>query len=126
MNYKHLKINDIEDQAPSSGVDSLEARPLRSELGAEPIGLTDYRVKPGRRVGFGHSHDEVEEVYLVLSGSGRFKLDDDIIDVGRGRGRLLPAASGPRVGGRRGRPRDRRLRRPRGGRRQHVPGWWTD
>jgi mannose-6-phosphate isomerase-like protein (cupin superfamily) len=30
------------------------------------------------------SHDAVEEVYLVLSGSGRFKLDDDIIDVAEG------------------------------------------
>jgi quercetin dioxygenase-like cupin family protein len=84
MNYKHLKIDDIEDQAPSYGVDSLEARPARGELGAKAIGLTEYRMKPGRRVGFGHSHDAVEEVYLVTSGSGRFKLDDDLVEVGAG------------------------------------------
>jgi mannose-6-phosphate isomerase-like protein (cupin superfamily) len=84
MNYKHLKIGDIEDQAPNYGIDSLETRPIRAELGAEQIGLTHYRVKPDRRLGFGHSHDAVEEVYLVLSGSGRFKLDDDIIDVAEG------------------------------------------
>lgn len=84
MTYKHLNLNDIDDQAPSFGVESLEARPVRTELGAEAIGLTSYRVKPGRRVGFGHSHDAVEEVYLVISGSGRFKLDDDIVDVAQG------------------------------------------
>lgn len=45
------------------------------------IGLTSYTVKPGRRVGFAHSHDAVEEVYLVVSGTGRFKLDDEIVEV---------------------------------------------
>jgi quercetin dioxygenase-like cupin family protein len=84
MNYTQLNLKDIEDQAPTWGVDSLECRPARTELGAEAIGLTHYRVKPGRRVGFGHSHDTVEEVYLVLSGSGRFKLDDEVIDVVEG------------------------------------------
>ena len=84
MTYKHLNLHDIADQAPSFGVDSLEARPARTELGAESIGLTTYNVRPGRRVGFGHSHDSVEEVYLVVSGSGRFKLDADIIAVAEG------------------------------------------
>ena len=84
MTYTHLKLSDIADQAPGFGVDSLEARSARTELGADAIGLTSYKVKPGRRVGFGHSHDVVEEVYLVASGSGRFKLDDDVIDVGPG------------------------------------------
>ncbi len=58
-----------------------EARFLRTVLGAERIGLADYRVKPGRRAGFGHRHREAEEMYVVLSGSGRFKLDGEIIDV---------------------------------------------
>jgi quercetin dioxygenase-like cupin family protein len=84
MDFKHLKLSEIEDQAPSFGVDSLEARPARTELGAQAIGLTSYTVKPGRRVGFGHSHDDVEEVYLVTSGSGRFKVDAEIVAVGPG------------------------------------------
>ena len=92
MSYKHLNLNDIDDKAPSYGVDSLEARPARTELGAEAIGLTSYRVKPGRRVGFGHSHDAVEEVYLVVSGAGRFKLDDDVIDVAPGEVVYCPPA----------------------------------
>ena len=84
MALKHLKLSDIPDQAPGYGVDSLEARPARDELGAENIGLTSYRVKPGRRVGFGHRHKTVEEIYLVVSGSGRFKVDEEIVEVGPG------------------------------------------
>lgn len=84
MTYTHLKLNDIEDQAPGYGVDTLEARPARDALGASAIGLTSYRVKPGRRVGFGHNHDDVEEIYVVTSGSGRFKLDDEVVDVQAG------------------------------------------
>lgn len=57
---------------------------MRTELGAEHIGLTSYSVTPNRRVGFGHNHDTVEEIYLVTAGSGRFKLDEKIVEVGPG------------------------------------------
>jgi mannose-6-phosphate isomerase-like protein (cupin superfamily) len=30
---------------------------------------------------FGHSHEEQEEIYFVLSGDGRMKLDDEIVDL---------------------------------------------
>jgi mannose-6-phosphate isomerase-like protein (cupin superfamily) len=38
-------------------------------------------VKPGQR-GLAHRHQDAEEVYVVLSGSGRVKLDDEISAVG--------------------------------------------
>jgi quercetin dioxygenase-like cupin family protein len=84
MPYKHLTITDKTDQAPGYGIDSLECRPIRDDLGAEQIGLTHYRMKPGRRVGFGHNHDAVEEMYVVTAGAGRFKVDDDLVDVTAG------------------------------------------
>ena len=84
MSYKHIKIADLEDQAPGYGVDTLEARGARSEMGAERIGLTSYKVKPGRRVGFGHNHEDVEEVYFVVAGAGRFRVDDEILDIAQG------------------------------------------
>jgi mannose-6-phosphate isomerase-like protein (cupin superfamily) len=40
------------------------------------------RVKPGKRHAFAHRHKEAEEVYVVLSGGGRVKIDDEIVDVG--------------------------------------------
>jgi mannose-6-phosphate isomerase-like protein (cupin superfamily) len=40
-------------------------------------------LKPGKRQAFGHSHDDAEEVYVVLSGGGRMRLDDEIVEIGR-------------------------------------------
>ena len=40
MAFRHLTLTNIEDQAPGYGVDSLKARPARTELGAERIGPT--------------------------------------------------------------------------------------
>ena len=59
-----------------------ESRFLRKDLGADGIGMANYRMNPEQRIGFGHTHGEAEEVYLVLAGSGRFKIDDDIVEVG--------------------------------------------
>jgi mannose-6-phosphate isomerase-like protein (cupin superfamily) len=81
-NYRKVNLGQVEDSAPKFGMDEVqEARFARGALGAESIGLAYYKVKPGKRLGFGHHHDEVEETYLVLSGSGRFKVDDDVVEV---------------------------------------------
>ena len=52
-------------------------------LEAEHTGVSHHRVKPGKRQGFAHKHDQAEEVYVVLKGSGRIKLDDEIVELGR-------------------------------------------
>jgi mannose-6-phosphate isomerase-like protein (cupin superfamily) len=44
-------------------------------------GLSLQRLKPNMRQAFGHRHAEQEETYVVLAGSGRLKLDDEIVDV---------------------------------------------
>jgi mannose-6-phosphate isomerase-like protein (cupin superfamily) len=53
----------------------------RAALDAEQTGLTHFRLRPGKRSPFSHRHRQAEEVYLVLSGSGRIKLDDQFFDV---------------------------------------------
>jgi quercetin dioxygenase-like cupin family protein len=81
----HTKINlsDVKDLAPEFGkADMGEARFAREAVGAESIGLAQYRMNPGARVGFGHRHETDEEIYLVVSGSGRFKVRDDVFAVG--------------------------------------------
>jgi len=40
-------------------------------------------LKPGKRQAFGHRHDKAEEVYVVLSGAGRVRLDDEIVEIRR-------------------------------------------
>lgn len=85
MSTQHATTNldDLEDMAPGFGMaERGEARFARKALGAETIGLASYRMKAGQRIGFGHRHAEVEEIYLILGGSGRFKIEDEIVDVG--------------------------------------------
>lgn len=81
--YTLRKLTDVEDSAAKFGFgETHEVRFANDELGAEGTGVSHHRIKPGRRQPFGHRHDEAEEVYLVLSGSGRVKLDDEIVDLG--------------------------------------------
>ena len=39
------------------------------------------RVKPDQRQPFAHKHGQAEEVHVILSGAGRMKLDDEILEV---------------------------------------------
>jgi mannose-6-phosphate isomerase-like protein (cupin superfamily) len=60
-----------------------EMRFTTHEIGAEQIALTHRRMPPqtGGKGSYGHRHKTQEEVYLVVSGTLQFKLDDDVIDV---------------------------------------------
>jgi mannose-6-phosphate isomerase-like protein (cupin superfamily) len=80
--YTHENLTAIEDSAPKFGFEGIqEARFASDELDATDTGVSYHRVMPGRRQAFAHRHDTAEEVYVVLAGTGRMKLDDDIIDV---------------------------------------------
>ena len=80
--YTHRNLRDVTDSAPKAGFGEVqEARFASGELATERTGLSMHRVKPGKRQAFGHKHDEAEEVYVVLSGSGRVKLDDEIVEL---------------------------------------------
>ena len=80
--YTYKKLEEVEDSAPKFGMEELqEARFAKDALGAERTGVALHRLKPGKRQAFGHRHDEAEEVYVVLSGSGRAKLDDEIVEL---------------------------------------------
>jgi mannose-6-phosphate isomerase-like protein (cupin superfamily) len=80
--YTIRNLRDVEDQAVKGGFSEVqEARFPRQELGLETLGLSHQVVKPGKRHAFGHRHGEVEEVYVVLTGTGRCRLDDEIVDV---------------------------------------------
>jgi quercetin dioxygenase-like cupin family protein len=80
--FTHKKLTDVKDSAPEFGMqDVQEARFAKGDLEAEKTGVSHYRLKPGLRTPFGHKHDDAEEVYVVIGGSGRLKLDDEIIEV---------------------------------------------
>src|SRR3984957_18279988 len=81
--YTKINVGAVEDLAPQYGRDEVcEARCPPWALGASQIGMAHYTLKPGQRLPFGHRHAEDEEVYLVQSGAGRFKIGDDVFAVG--------------------------------------------
>ncbi len=76
--YTKLNVRDIEDKAPEFGFGEIqEARFPNDELGCERTGVGHHRLKPDKRQGFGHAHEEAEEVYYVVAGAGSIQLDDD-------------------------------------------------
>jgi mannose-6-phosphate isomerase-like protein (cupin superfamily) len=83
VDYTVKNLREVEDMAAKHGFsDNQEARFARGDLEAEATGVALQFVKPGKRHAFAHRHNEAEEIYVVLSGSGRVKLDDDVRDVG--------------------------------------------
>ena len=67
-----MNLTETADSAPKFGLEEMgEAHFAREELGAQQTGISYQVLKPGKRQAFGHNHDKAEEIYVVLSGSGR-------------------------------------------------------
>ena len=83
MTYTKMNLTETVDSAPQFGLEEMgEAHFAREELDAKEAGFSYHVLRPGKRQPFGHRHDEAEEVYVVVSGSGRMRLDDDVIEIG--------------------------------------------
>ena len=71
---------DLEDIGGRfDGAPELEFRAATKALELEASALSYQRVPPGYRFPYGHTHVQQEEVYVVVRGSGRMKLDDEIV-----------------------------------------------
>jgi mannose-6-phosphate isomerase-like protein (cupin superfamily) len=82
MDYTIKNLREVDDMAATQGFGEVqEARFAHEDLNAEQIGISLQRVKPGKRHAFAHRHQEAEEVYVVVSGSGRVKLGDEVKEV---------------------------------------------
>jgi mannose-6-phosphate isomerase-like protein (cupin superfamily) len=80
--YTMVNLKEVEDQAPKFGyAPDMQARFARGPLELEKSGLSYFRIAPGFRAPFGHKHSEQEEIYLLVGGSARIKLDDDVIEM---------------------------------------------
>ncbi len=83
MDYTIKNLREVKDVAPDGGVsDYIEARFAHEDLESERSGISYQVMKAGQRQPFAHKHGEMEEIYVVVSGTGRVKLDDEIEDVG--------------------------------------------
>lgn len=81
--YTKLNLKgEVEDQAPKFELSpEMEYRPGRASLDLQNSGISFFGLAPNFRVPFGHTHNEQEEVYIVVEGTARLKLDDEIIEL---------------------------------------------
>jgi quercetin dioxygenase-like cupin family protein len=74
--------SDVKDMAPEFGMDGIESHFARTNLELEKSGLSYFRLDSGYRAPFGHTHSEQEEIYVILSGSARVAVGDEVIELG--------------------------------------------
>ena len=77
--WTKTNFQDLEDRSPADA--PMEWRLARTALHSPELGVSRFTYEPGARMPFGHRHREQEEAYVVVGGSGRAKLDDDIIEI---------------------------------------------
>ena len=82
-NYTKKNLRkDVEDSAPKFDMPSeMEARFARRPIGGETLGLSLMTLEPNFRIPFGHKHEGQEEVYVVVRGSARIKVEDEVVEV---------------------------------------------
>ena len=123
-------IKNLKDVEDTAGEDSpgLESRFGRRHLDSDHLGVSYFRYAPGFHLTEGHSHREQEEAYVVVGGSGRIKLDDEIVELDLWDVvRVAPEV----VRGFEGGPDGLELiavgsDRPEGGDGVHISDWWVD
>jgi uncharacterized cupin superfamily protein len=80
--YTVKNLKDVTDQAAAHGfAPAMESRFARDDLGCEQTGLSYQRLAPDVEQPFGHHHETQEELYVVIGGSGRVKLGDDVVEL---------------------------------------------
>jgi len=124
VEWAKANFGDLPDVSPEDV--SIQWRFARKELGSPELGVSRFTYEPGARMPFGHRHGEQEEAYVVVAGSGRAKLDEEIVELSEWDVlRVAPAVirsfeAGPEgmdlicIGG----------RRPEGGDNEGFPDFW--
>jgi mannose-6-phosphate isomerase-like protein (cupin superfamily) len=76
---RFAKVNLLEVEDSVSGrVEGLEGRFGRKHLDSRDLGVSLFRYAPNLQSPMAHSHKEQEEAYVIVAGSGRIMLDDEI------------------------------------------------
>ena len=77
--WTRANFNELRDVSPKDV--PIQWRFARNALGSPELGVSRFTYEPGARMPWGHRHREQEEVYVVVGGSGRAKLDADVIEL---------------------------------------------
>src|SRR3954466_15380112 len=83
--YEIVAADEVEDAYSESDVPG-EFRRLTEALGCSQVALTLIRVPPHSdfEQGTGHTHEEIEELYVVTRGTLTMRLGDDVREVRAG------------------------------------------
>ena len=127
--YTKLNLkSEVPDMAEGRMPPGIEAHFAKEALDCEKSGVTYFKLGPDFHPPFGHTHEQQEEIYVVISGSARIKVEDEEIDLGTLDAiRLAPDAARALKGGPEGceviafgAPK------PPGQDAQMLPGWWEE
>jgi quercetin dioxygenase-like cupin family protein len=72
-------FDDLRDVSPGDA--PMQWRFAREALGSPELGVSRVTYEPGARMPWGHRHRVQEEAYVVVAGSGRAKLDDEVVEL---------------------------------------------
>src|SRR3954471_9931568 len=78
--YAIVNLLDVED-ATGGRFPGPEGPFARKPLGSRELGVSRFTFAPNFRSSGGHRHREQEEAYVVVGGSGRIRLDDEVRDI---------------------------------------------
>jgi quercetin dioxygenase-like cupin family protein len=73
-------VNLLELENVVTSVAGIEGRFARKQIESRDLGVSHFRYAPGVR-GKGHAHREQEEAYVVVAGSGRMLLGEEVRDL---------------------------------------------
>jgi mannose-6-phosphate isomerase-like protein (cupin superfamily) len=79
--YTKTNIKELDNSAAQFGLEGFEARFARKAMGLDQFGFSYQKFGPNWRQPFGHTHSGQEEVYVVLEGSGRIKVEDEVVEL---------------------------------------------
>jgi mannose-6-phosphate isomerase-like protein (cupin superfamily) len=81
--YTVQNLKEVQNQGENFGLnpDEMQLRMAKDPLECENAGVSYLRLGPGYRMPFGHRHKEQEEIYVLVNGSARMKVEDEIVDM---------------------------------------------
>ena len=78
--FATVNLLDVEDSM-GDRAPGIQLRIGRKHLDSRDLGISHVRLEPNLRSHFAHSHREQEEAYVVVAGSGRVLLDDEVLEL---------------------------------------------
>ena len=80
--YTKYNLREVENSAPKFEMpEEMEARFARGAIEGETLGLSLFTLAPNFRIPFGHKHPNQEEVYVLVKGSARIKIEDEVVEL---------------------------------------------